>query len=101
MWNYKENGALLKEYDSNNNLIHIEHISGIFEAWYEYDDKNRKIHYKDSDGEENWYEYYNNRKIKSFWYKARNSEVVYQYDYDESGELKSLHQAERNAISYN
>ena len=38
MWNYKESGALLKEYDSNNNLIHIEHISGIFEAWYEYDE---------------------------------------------------------------
>ena len=101
MWNFKNSGALLREYDDNNNLIHVEHISGIFEAWYEYDNQNRQIHYKDSDGEENWYEYYDNGKIKSYWYKARNSEVVYQYDYDKNGVLKNLHQAKRNAISYN
>ena len=95
MWNYKDSGALLKEYDSNGNLIHVEHISGIFEAWYEYDDKNRQIHYKDSNGEESWYEYYGNGKLKSAWYyKAPNSEVIYQYDYDENGELKNLHQAQ-------
>ena len=89
----KESGAFLKEYDSNNNLIHVEHISGIFEAWYEYDDKNRKIHYKYSSSEESWFEYYDNGKLKSARYKAPNSEVVYQYDYDENGVLKSLHQA--------
>ena len=90
----KESGAFLKEYDSNNNLIHVEHISGIFEAWYEYDDKNRKIHYKYSSSEESWYEYYDNGKLKSARYKAPNSEVIYQYDYDENGVLKGLHQAQ-------
>ena len=84
----KESGAFIKEYDSNNNLIHIEHI-GIFEAWYEYDDKNRKIHYKNSSSEETWYEYYDNGKLKSARYKIPNSEVIYQYDYDENGVLKS------------
>ena len=84
----KESGTLIKEYDSNNNLIHIEHIS-IFEAWYEYDDKNRKIHYKNSSSEETWYEYYDNGKLKSARYKVPNSEVIYQYDYDENGVLKS------------
>ena len=94
MWNYKEGGALLKEYDSNNNLIHIEHISGAFEGWYEYDDKNRQIHYKDSSGEENWLEYYDNGKLKSARYKIPNSEVIYQYDYDKNGVFKKLHQAQ-------
>lgn len=88
MWNYKESGALLKEYDSDNNLIHIEHISGIFEAWYEYDDKNRKIHYKDSSGEENWFEYYDSGKLKSVRYKIVDSKTIYQYNYDENGVLK-------------
>ena len=102
MCNFKDSGAFLKEYDDNNNLIHVEHISGIFEAWYEYDDKNRQIHYKDSNGEESWCEYYGNGKLKSAWYyKARNCEVVYQYDYNESGELKSLHQAVKRCHSYN
>ena len=64
----KESGAFIKEYDSNNNLIHIEHVSGIFEAWYEY---------------------YDNGKLKSARYKIPNSEVIYQYDYDENGVLKS------------
>ena len=65
MWKYERSDTLLKEYDSNNNLIHIEHISGAFEAWYEYDDKNRQIHYKDSNGEETWFEYYENGELKS------------------------------------
>ena len=101
MWNYKESGALLKEYDSNNNLIHIEHISATFEAWYEYDDKNRKIHYKDSSGEENWFEYYNNGKLKSARYKIADSEIVYQYDYDENGVLKNCTKLSNKAMSYN
>ena len=90
----KESGDFIKEYDSNNNLIHVERISCIFEAWYEYDDKNRKIHYKNSSSEESWYEYYDNGKLKSARYKAPNSEVIYQYDYDENGVLKRLHQAQ-------
>ena len=66
MWDFKKRSdTLLKEYDSNNNLIHIEHISGAFEAWYEYDDKNRQIHYKDSNGEETWFEYYENGVLKT------------------------------------
>ena len=94
MWDFKKRSdTLLKEYDSNNNLIHVEHISATFKAWYEYDDKNRQIHYKDSNGEENWLEYYDNGKIKSARYKIADSEVVYQYDYDENGILKNLHQA--------
>ena len=92
----KESGAFIKEYDSNNNLIHIEHISGIFEAWYEYDDKNRKIHYKNSSSEETWYEYYDNRKLKSARYKVPNSEVMYQYDYDENGVLKGCTKLKQN-----
>ena len=69
----KESGDFIKEYDSNNNLIHVERISCIFEAWYEY---------------------YDNGKLKSARYKAPNSEVIYQYDYDENGVLKRLHQAQ-------
>ena len=66
MWDFKKRSdTLLKEYDDNNNLIHVEHISGIFEAWYEYDDKNRQIHYKDSNGEETWFEYYDNGVLKN------------------------------------
>ena len=93
MWKCERSDTLLKEYDSNGNLVHVEHICGIFEAWYEYDDKDRKIYYKYSNGEENWLEYYDNGKIKSARYKAPNSEVIYQYDYDENGVLKNLHQA--------
>ena len=92
----KESGDLIKEYDSNNNLIHIEHISSIFEAWYEYDDKNRKIHYKNSSSEEIWYEYYDNGKLKSARYKIPNSEVIYQYDYDENGVLKGCTKLKQN-----
>ena len=97
----KESGAFLKEYDSNNNLIHIEHISSIFEAWYEYDDKNRKIHYKNSSSEEIWYEYYDNGKLKSARYKIPNSEVIYQYDYDENEVLKGCTKLSNKAMSYN
>ena len=92
----KESGAFIKEYDSNNNLIHIEHVSGIFEAWYEYDDKNRKIHYKNSSSEETWYEYYDNGKLKSARYKIPNSEVIYQYDYDENEVLKGCTKLKQN-----
>ena len=92
----KESGAFIKEYDSNNNLIHVEHISGIFEAWYEYDDKNRKIHYKNSSSEETWYEYYDNGKLKSARYKVPNSEVIYQYDYDENEVLKGCTKLKQN-----
>ena len=101
MWDFKDSGAFLKEYDSNNNLIHVEHISGIFEAWYEYDDKNRQIHYKDSNGGENWYKYYGNGKLKSARYKIAYSEVVYQYDYDETGELKKTAPSSNKTMSYN
>ena len=101
MWNYKESGALLKEYDSNNNLIHIEHISGAFEAWYEYDDKNRKIHYKNSNGEENWFEYYDNGKLKSARYKIADSKTIYQYNYDENEVLKFCTKLSSTTMSYN
>ena len=89
MWKYERSDTLLKEYDSNNNLIHVEHISATFEAWYEYDDKNRQIHYKDSSDKENWFEYYDNGVLKSARYKIADSEVVYQYDYDKNGILKN------------
>ena len=66
MWDFKKRSdTLLKEYDDKNNLIHVEHISGAFEAWHEYDDKNRQIHYKDSNGEETWFEYYDNGVLKN------------------------------------
>ena len=39
----------LREYDQNNNLIHFKNSNG-FEEWKEYDQNNNCIHFKNSNG---------------------------------------------------
>ena len=39
----------IMEYDENGNLIHYKNSNG-FEEWYEYDENGNIIHIKDSDG---------------------------------------------------
>ena len=41
----------IKEYDKNNNLIHYKYSNG-YEEWYEYDKNNNEINHKDSNGYE-------------------------------------------------
>jgi antibiotic biosynthesis monooxygenase (ABM) superfamily enzyme len=43
------------EYDANGNLIHFRNSNG-FEEWYEYDDNGNERHYKNSRGYEVWYD---------------------------------------------
>ena len=47
------------EYDENNKLIHHKDSNG-FECWREYDENNNLIHSKDSNGLEFWQEYDDN-----------------------------------------
>ena len=46
-------------YDSNGNKIHYKDSNG-YEAWYEYDSNGNVTHYKTSNGDEAWYEYDSN-----------------------------------------
>lgn len=61
-----ENFNVTKECDDNGNLIYFcDHNTG-FEAWYEYDDYNFIIHYKDSNGYEKWWERDEKGKVLSY-----------------------------------
>ena len=56
----------ISEYDNNENLIHYKNSDGK-EEWNEYDSNGNQIHYKDSSGEEYWHEYtyWKNGKVKT------------------------------------
>ena len=41
----------LKEYDSKGNIIHYKNSNG-FEEWWDYDENNNLIHHKDLNGDE-------------------------------------------------
>ena len=43
-----------KEYNENNKLIHRKDSNG-YEEWWEYNEKGNLIHYKNSNGEEIFY----------------------------------------------
>ena len=46
--------TVIREYDENNNLIHYRDSNG-YEEWCEYDANNNLIHYRNNDGiEENY-----------------------------------------------
>ena len=55
----------VREYDANNNLIHVKDSDGR-ERWWEYDSNGKIIHFKDSDGWEQWREYDSNGKYIHF-----------------------------------
>ena len=39
------------KYDENGNMIHYKNSDG-FEEWWDYDENNNPIHYKNSNGDE-------------------------------------------------
>ena len=99
-------GEYWKEYDKNNNLKYVKwggdldweewyeysknrkvvyhkgrmnKINYVSERWQEYDKNDNRIHYKHSDGDERWYEYYKGHKIeiteKEFEYIQYNIKI--------------------------
>ena len=46
----------IREYDSNGNVIHYKDSDG-YEEWWEYDTNGNEIYVKTSDGDEVWREY--------------------------------------------
>ena len=45
----------LREVDGNGKVIHFKNSTGC-EDWYEYDSNGKVIHFKNSDGYETWYD---------------------------------------------
>ena len=74
----KERNILsVSEYDQNGNEIHYKNSNG-YEEWYEYDQNWNEIHYKDSDGIEYWKDY--DDKGRLIYYKTSNGyEEFYEY----------------------
>lgn len=54
-WYEPKDKTILKELDSNNNIIHYKDSDK--EYWYEYDSKGNKTYYRDNKNIEYWYEY--------------------------------------------
>lgn len=52
----------IKEYDEDNNLIHWKRSDG-YEEWHEYDENNNCVHSKNSYGYEHWHKWENNKYI--------------------------------------
>ena len=66
------------EYDKNGNLIHWKDSDGD-EEWHEYDKNGNEIYSKNSDGDEEWYEY-NENGNKIYWKNSDGYEAWYEYD---------------------
>jgi YD repeat-containing protein len=107
--------GIIREYDSNGNLIHYKDSDG-YEEWNEYDSNGNIIHYKDSNGYECWKEYdsngneihYKNSYGNEYWYDSDGNEIHikdsygYEYWYDSNGteiseeEFDKLHSSPYN-----
>ena len=57
------------------------------EDWYEYDKNGNKIYWKNSDGDEAWYEYDKNGN-KIYWKNPDGYEEWYEYSYWPDGTIK-------------
>lgn len=93
-YTYDENGRLISDsdgdvyqYDSKENNIYFKNASRKFEIYYDYDSNGNMIHYKRTDGVENWYEYdKNNNQIHQktsignelYWEYDRNGNKVHE-----------------------
>ena len=75
----------LKEYDEKGNLIHYRDSNG-YEEWREYDENNNPIHFRNSTGFEWWSEYDENNNVIHY----RNSDGYEAwYEYDEKGNRRN------------
>ena len=73
---------LAKDYDDKGNLIYSEDHSG-YKEWYKYDESNRLVQFRDSNGYEFSQEYTND---KLSHYKNSNGFEMW-YTYDDKGRL--------------
>ena len=69
----------IREYDKKGNVIHFRDSDG-FEEWREYDANNNVIHYRSSAGFERWTEYDENGNV--IHYRDSNGDEL---RYDENG----------------
>ena len=77
----------ISEYDNNGNLIHYKNSNG-YEEWGEYDSNGNLIHYKNSDGKEEWNEYDSNGN--QIHYKDSDGEEYWhEYTYWKNGKVKT------------
>ena len=77
----------ISEYDNNENLIHFKDSDG-YEEWGEYDSNGNLIHYKNSDGKEEWNEYDSNGN--QIHYKDNDGEEYWhEYTYWKNGKVKT------------
>ena len=84
-----------KEFDKNGNLIHFKDSNGV-EEWKKYDKKNNLIHSKDSNGFECWREY--DKKGNLIHYKNSNGYECWR-EYDKKGNL--IHSKDSNGVEWN
>ena len=77
----------ITEYDSKGNQIHYKDSNGD-EVWWEYDSKGNQIHSKYSDGDEWWYEYDSKgNEIHSKY--SDGDERWYEYTFHPNGNVKT------------
>ena len=84
----------IMEYDSNNNLIHYKDSNG-YEEWREYDSNNNVIHHKDSDGFEYWKEYDSNNNL--IHYKTSSGREEWK-EYDSNNNV--IHHKDSSGVEY-
>ena len=71
------------DWDENDNVIHFKNSDG-YEEWEEYDENGNVIHFKNSDGYEKWKEYDENGNMIHF----KNSDGYEKWkEYDADGNL--------------
>ena len=88
--------SLIIEYGEKGNEIHYKYSDG-YEEWYEYDDSGNQIHRKDSYGDESWSEY-NEEGNLIHWKHSSEDEAWYKYD--DKGNLIHLKYSDGNEFWY-
>lgn len=88
--------SVIEEYDVNGNLIHYKDNDGE-EEWYEYDPEGHEIYYRNNEGKEEWHEY--NSKGEEIFYKLQSDGLIKEIKIDSNNIRTEYYKANRNHLN--